>query len=769
MRAPDALAAPLSILGLAAAFHTGLQWALRSRSLCAPGEIRCLGLSLLLGLATYSLERAYLSPPRTLHDPSGDWQLLALNAPLLLLWTNALGLRLGRLGPVSVVTDPVVVATVSWWWPLKASEWRRDPHLTPTLVSRLVSRAREHIETHGRWLFPALVGLGFLGLYSLSPYPGLGGRVHYGDSAEFQWLAAVTGVSHPSGYPLYLLLLKLFVHALPFLTAARVATAFSTFAGAGAVVVTYLAATRFSRSRLGGLAASLLIGVSYSFWASSTEAEVYALFHLLFMLVIYFLLGFRETRSHRDLLLALFLYAIGFGAHLLMIVLLPAIVYLLVRTEARAFVNPRLVGCVVLFILIGVAPYLYPYYISNFVPGAPVGTLGTGRGFFETLIWATSVRQFGSYMFAFSPRELLSQRALVSFRYMLDEFSVLGVLFIGYGISAAVSRRYRPVSTKFLLLAAGAHLFFVVSYDVPDVESLYVAGYLPLLLLTASVFSPGRARLTKCLLVAAAAGLCVYVNVRDRGMMRSNNEPMGRITGIAQRVPNGATIYLGSRFTNFHTDFALSYLEATGELGRLRFLRDLAATPRVVYATTEGKRELRARYAWERIGGVKIGEFARRHSGDVTVWVVQDAEKHQPGRETAELFKDAGSSLYAALEKDTAYVAVMMGPRIVFEARQPGGRLVVTERTSRRLVEVFGKARVELVSTTFGAMKPSYAEFRQGPRSCIRINGVDHSPGLRGIDVVALDSHLGVTESRAFDTTAGIDDSSDTVFRGLRR
>jgi hypothetical protein len=133
------------------------------------------------------------------------------------------------------------------------------------------------------------------------------------------------------------------------------------------------------------------------------------------------------------------------------------------------------------------------------------------------------------------------------------------------------------------------------------------------------------------------------------------------------------------------------------------------------------------------------------------------------------VFGDAGSSLYGSLDSDTGYVAVMMGPRIVFAASQPNGRLAVTERTSKQLVPLFGHARLGFVSTTFGAMRPSFAGFRQGPRSSIRINGVEHSPGLRGVNVVAFNSQLVETESRTFDTTAGVDDSSDSVFRGLRR
>ena len=50
------------------------------------------------------------------------------------------------------------------------------------------------------------MGAGSLGVYVRTLAPG----VLYGDSAEFQTLAATLGVAHPSGYALYLLLAKVF-------------------------------------------------------------------------------------------------------------------------------------------------------------------------------------------------------------------------------------------------------------------------------------------------------------------------------------------------------------------------------------------------------------------------------------------------------------------------------------------------------------------------------------------------------------------------------
>src|SRR5256885_17261742 len=62
------------------------------------------------------------------------------------------------------------------------------------------------------WGGAALLGGGTAALYLATLAPGLGGTV---DSAEFQQAAYSLAIVHPTGYPLYLLLARLWITLLP--------------------------------------------------------------------------------------------------------------------------------------------------------------------------------------------------------------------------------------------------------------------------------------------------------------------------------------------------------------------------------------------------------------------------------------------------------------------------------------------------------------------------------------------------------------------------
>src|SRR5215212_10615094 len=81
----------------------------------------------------------------------------------------------------------------------------------------------------------ALLATGALALYVRTLAPAL----LLGDGAEFQILAATLGIAHPTGYPIYLLLGKLFTW-LPIGSIAYRVNLLSASAGALALALLYL-------------------------------------------------------------------------------------------------------------------------------------------------------------------------------------------------------------------------------------------------------------------------------------------------------------------------------------------------------------------------------------------------------------------------------------------------------------------------------------------------------------------------------------------------
>ncbi len=95
------------------------------------------------------------------------------------------------------------------------------------------------------------------------------------------------------------------------------------------------------------MASALLFAVSYTFWSQSVIAEVYGLHMLCVSLTLWLLLRWAARPTLPRLGVFFAVYALGFGNHLSMILLLPAFtMFLLVSAPDgwRSMVRPRVVA-----------------------------------------------------------------------------------------------------------------------------------------------------------------------------------------------------------------------------------------------------------------------------------------------------------------------------------------------------------------------------------------------------------------------------------------
>ncbi|HEX3596532.1 MAG TPA: DUF2723 domain-containing protein, partial [Polyangiaceae bacterium] len=96
------------------------------------------------------------------------------------------------------------------------------------------------------------------------------------DNGEFSAIYAHGGVAHPSGYPLYTLLLRAFAW-LPADTPARGAGLVTAAIGLGAVALLYRACRAWSAGPAAAALASVAFGTAPVAWDLATKAEVFAL------------------------------------------------------------------------------------------------------------------------------------------------------------------------------------------------------------------------------------------------------------------------------------------------------------------------------------------------------------------------------------------------------------------------------------------------------------------------------------------------------------
>lgn len=295
------------------------------------------------------------------------------------------------------------------------------------------------------------------------------------DSAELVTGAYTLGIVHATGYPLYLLLAKLFTY-LPVGDIAYRVNLMSAFFAALTLLILYRVILYHAKSPILSAIAVLLFGFSYYFWSETRAAEVYTL-HTFFMACLLLLLfRWREGRQARVLLLFAFLYGLSFSNHMATSLMAFGFLYFLLATDAKSvFTLRNLLGMALLFSL-GLLPYLYlPLRFMADPPLNYARLLNVDLTTLQGLRWMLTAEMFQQEMFPYSPQEFLleTRRYLV---WLWTNFLGIGAALGLLGL-VAMARRDRH-SCLLLLLLFLSNSFFFINYRAPDKGTMFLPTFL---------------------------------------------------------------------------------------------------------------------------------------------------------------------------------------------------------------------------------------------------------------------------------------------------
>ncbi len=395
---------------------------------------------------------------------------------------------------------------------------------------------------HRQWLVAGTVGLILFAVYldTLAP------SVLPQDSGWFQARAYVLGIGHPTGYPTYIMLGKLFTYLPVGDVAYRVNLSSAVYA-ALAVMLLYLVASRVTGS-LPAVIAALAFGVSRTFWREAVIAEVYTLNVLFLCTVLLSLVVWRERRSDRYLLLAAFLTGLSLTNHLTSALLIPCGGLFVWLTDRRTVRDWRLLLKVSGLFVLGLTPYLYLPIRASMDPPLNTGDPSTLPRF---LVHVTG-RQFSDKMWAFGVTELVG-RFEGYWNLLLKQYHP-ALLVLGLLGAVAGWWRDRAVSAMLLLLSV-LTLIYGLEYDVNDAFVYFIPTYLVMAVWLAigihTLLGPFRRlsrsdlRLASVVGIAVALLLAVGQTWALHGPIVDASElyaPRRLIDRVAQAPPN-ATIY----------------------------------------------------------------------------------------------------------------------------------------------------------------------------------------------------------------------------------
>lgn len=307
--------------------------------------------------------------------------------------------------------------------------------------------------------------------YLLTSYP----TVAYIDSGELAVVNWTLGIAHPSGYPLFTNLGRLFsLIPIELIKTQILQGAIST---AAACCVMFFLSLRLLKPHslmtiISIALACVLFGVAPLIWSQGVTNEVYSL-HLLLITIILTLLI--SPFSERMLYLGAFVVGLSFCNHMSTVLLLPVVAAFLYQQRKRLAQNPRSLLIAVGFASLATTLYLYlPIRSAQ----DPIFNWGQPHE------WGNFVRhvtgwQYRVWMFDRTADEIF--KSLGSFIVILaNQFPFPYWLMIGLGIYAAWNK-HRKIAILLTTLIV-FNILYALNFNIPDIDNYLLSSLAALFL-----------------------------------------------------------------------------------------------------------------------------------------------------------------------------------------------------------------------------------------------------------------------------------------------
>lgn len=315
-----------------------------------------------------------------------------------------------------------------------------------------------------RRLWPIAVLLATLVIYVVTLPP----EVLPGDSGELIAASHTLSIAHPPGYPLYLLLGKIFASLVSVGSIAYRYNLFSAVVASIASTLVFLILTRLGVWRPVGFGVTLGLATLGSFWLEATGAEVYALNALFTALLLYLALMAVRYGQRAVLLLAL-VAGLALSHHLSLVYSIAGALGVLML-GSRVVPQARTVVVSAFFLALGVTVWLYIPIRAHLGPPLMWGDTGTLDGFLAHI--AAQGYQWRLRAFEVGPRLL----DLVDFFRTSAACCGLPLTLLAC-LGVALNCRRQPALWGLLLLIALFAVHYSV-YSIPDIASHIFPAFL---------------------------------------------------------------------------------------------------------------------------------------------------------------------------------------------------------------------------------------------------------------------------------------------------
>ena len=320
-----------------------------------------------------------------------------------------------------------------------------------------------------RLIAAAVVAAGAFALYRATLLPSL----DFGDTAAFQDAGGALEVTPRQGYPLYFAIGNLVVWLAGGEPAFGMNLASAICAALACGLLTWLAADLTGSLSAGVFTGALFAG-SYTFWSQAVIAEVYAL-HVLILTASLIALTWWAKRPESLTRLCVFfaVYALGFGNHLMMVLLFPAATLFLASTipgGPRALLHPRIVGMAMLIAALGALQYAWNFR-SMYTSLVPPESLSEAL---QTFWFDVTKSDWRSTMIMGVDESALRPRLGLYWFDVVQQFGRMGVAVALIGIAGLVRQ---PRMCLLIVTGWMVSAFFAYTYNVGDAHVFFLPSH----------------------------------------------------------------------------------------------------------------------------------------------------------------------------------------------------------------------------------------------------------------------------------------------------
>lgn len=310
-------------------------------------------------------------------------------------------------------------------------------------------------------IYAALAGLGTFIVYLRTLAP----TVMWYDMGEFTTASYVLGIAHNTGYPLYILLGKLFTFLPVGDVAYRVNLMSAVFASL-TVAVIFLIIHELTRNRAAALIGALTVAFSSTLWANANWAASYPLNAFSVALITWLLLRWRTTGRVWHLYLAVLAFGLSIGNHRLIVLLAPGI-FLFLWAGRRELSIGHWVRFALLFLL-GLSVYLYLPIRGSQGPALNWAQPANFETYWSMFLTGSSRSEYWDFAFL--------DRLDILAVFPLHEVTAFGLILAAIGL-VFVLKRDRLFAAYGLLLCASIG-FVVLTYRIHNVFNYFIPAYL---------------------------------------------------------------------------------------------------------------------------------------------------------------------------------------------------------------------------------------------------------------------------------------------------